>query len=133
MAKLLVMSDPDGVATATLRWRVDTNPNFTNVAMRDDGLSGDIFPGDGVFTGSIPKQNAGTIIVFRVESTDASATPASATFPPDAPAHECLVRVGDTPQGGDFTAYRLWLTSANINAWASRARFGNEPVDAMLG
>jgi hypothetical protein len=126
------VSDPDGIASATLRWRLDTNGIFSNVAMHDDGLNGDIFPGDGVFTGSIPKQNAGALIVFRVECTDAAAAPASAIFPPDAPAHECLVRVADTAQGGDFSAYRIWVTTANINAWASRARFGNEPLDATF-
>ena len=53
------VSDPDGVASATLRWRLEASGAFTNVAMHDDGLNGDIFPGDGVFTASIPAQSAG--------------------------------------------------------------------------
>ncbi|MEO6436045.1 MAG: lamin tail domain-containing protein, partial [Tepidisphaeraceae bacterium] len=123
------ISDPDGINTATLRWRPETTGTFTSVAMRDDGLGGDLFPADSIFTGSIPPQNAGTLVVFRVESTDAAVPAASALFPPDAPAHECLVRVGDPPQGGGFDAYRMWLTAANISSWANRAKFSNEPVD----
>lgn len=123
------VSDPDGVASATLRWRVETNGTFTNVAMHDDGLNDDIFSGDGVFTGTIPAQAAGTLIVFHVESSDAAGVPASTAFPPDSPTHECLVRVGDTVQGGDFSAYRLWMTAANVSTWSSREKFGNEPLD----
>ncbi len=126
------VSDPDGISSATLRWRIEANGTFTNVAMHDDGLSGDFFPGDGIFTGTIPAQTAGTLIVFRVESSDSAATPISTAFPPDAPTHECLVRVGDTVQGGDFTAYRLWVTSTNITTWANRPKFGNEPLDATF-
>ena len=126
------VSDPDGLASVTLRWRVETNPSFTNVAMHDDGINGDIFPGDGVFTGTIPAQGAASLIVFRVESTDAAAVAASAIFPPDAPSHECLVRVGEPEQGGDFTAYRMWVTAANITTWTNRERFGNEPLDATF-
>ncbi|MEO7317666.1 MAG: lamin tail domain-containing protein, partial [Chthoniobacteraceae bacterium] len=123
------VSDPDGIASVTLRWRLEASGTFTNVAMHDDGLNGDIFADDGVFTGAIPVQNTGALVVFRVESTDAAATPAGAIFPPDAPAHECLVRIGEPAQGGDLCTYRLWITAANVATWAGRAKFGNEPVD----
>jgi hypothetical protein len=126
------VSDLDGLASVTLKWRLDTITVFTNVAMRDDGLSGDIFPNDGVFTGTIPAQNSAALVVFRVESTDAATSAASASFPPDAPTHECLVRVGETDPGGDFAAYRMWMTAANITAWTNRERFGNEPLDATF-
>ncbi len=126
------VSDPDGVASATLRWRLEASGAFTNAAMHDDGLNGDIFPGDGVFTASIPAQSTGALVVFRVESTDAAVAPASAIFPPDAPAHECLVRVGEPAQGGDFAAYRLWVTAANVTTWSNREKFGNEPLDATF-
>ena len=123
------LSDPDGVNAATLRWRVQTNASFTGEPMHDDGINGDMLAGDGVFTGTIPGQNAGVLVVFRVEASDGAAAPASALFPPDAPAHECLVRIGEPSQGGDFAAYRAWLTTANINAWASRPKYGDEPLD----
>ena len=126
------LSDPDGINGATLRWRLESSGSFTNVPMHDDGINGDMLAGDGVFTGAIPGQNAGLLVVFRVEATDAAAAPASALFPPDAPAHECLVRVGEPAQGGDFNAYRMWLTSANVNQWAARAKYGDEPVDVTF-
>ena len=53
-------------------------------------------------------------------------------FPPDAPAHECLVRVGERAQAGAFGAYRLWMTSATVAKWSAREKFGNEPVDATF-
>ncbi len=126
------VSDPDGIASVTLKWRLEAITAFTNVTMRDDGLSGDIFPNDGVYTGVIPAQNTTALIVFRVESTDAATAAASASFPPDAPNRECLVRVGETDPGGDFAAYRMWLTSANITSWTNREKFGNEPLDTTF-
>ncbi|MGI8605388.1 MAG: lamin tail domain-containing protein [Verrucomicrobiales bacterium] len=126
------VSDPDGINTATLRWRVETTATFTNAAMRDDGLGGDLFPADGLFTGTIPAQNAGTLVVFRIESTDAALSAAGAVFPPDAPAHECLVRVGEPAQGGGFDAYRVWLTAVNVGTWTNRAKFSNEPLDVTF-
>lgn len=123
------LSDPDGINSATLRWRNQTIANFTSEPMHDDGINGDMLAGDGVFTGTIPGQNAGVLVVFRVEANDGAAAPASALFPPDAPAHECLVRIGEPPQGGDFSAYRVWLTTTNINTWAARAKYGDEPLD----
>jgi len=48
------VSDPDGIGSVTLRWRLEASGSFTNVAMHDDGLKRRHFPGDGVFTGSIP-------------------------------------------------------------------------------
>ena len=126
------LSDPDGINTATLRWRTEASGTFTDAPMHDDGLNGDMLAGDGVFTGTIPAQTAAVLLVFRVEATDAAVVPASALFPPDAPAHECLVRVGEISQGGDFSAYRIWLTQANVAAWAGRAKYGDEPLDVTF-
>lgn len=126
------VNDPDGVTAVTLRWRLESNPTFLSATMRDDGTNGDIFSGDGVYTGSIPSQSSPSTVAFKVEATDTFSPAASAVFPPDAPTHECLVRIGDPPQDGDFTAYRLWVTSANVTAWSNRARFGNEPIDATF-
>ena len=123
------LNDPDGINSATVRWRPETNPSFANAPMHDDGINGDMLAGDGVFTGTIPGQNAGVLVIFRVEASDGAVVPASALFPPDAPAHECLVRVGEPPQGGDFSAYRVWLTAANVSAWANRPKYGDEPLD----
>lgn len=126
------LDDPDGIAAAMVQWRGQTAATFNAAPMRDDGLEGDDTAGDGVYTGTIPAQNTGALLVFRVEAHDASATPASALFPPDAPAHECLVRIGEPAQPGVFSAYRLWLTSATVSKWTTREKFGNEPLDATF-
>jgi hypothetical protein len=105
---------------------------FTDAAMRDDGQSPDLVAGDGVFSGTIPPQASGRLVIFRVESVDAAAVPAAAVFPPDAPAHECLVRVGDPARGGDFATYRMWITPGNVTRWANREKFGNEPIDTTF-
>ncbi len=126
------LSDPDGIGSATLRWRVQPSTTFVSAPMRDDGQEGDAVAGDGIFTGTLPGQVSGALIVFRVEAADAADSPGTAVFPPDAPAHECLVRVGDPVPGGAFGQYRLWMTSANAAAWTSREKFGNEPVDVTF-
>jgi hypothetical protein len=124
--------DRDGVTGMTLRYRVDPSAVLLPIVMRDDGTSGDIIAGDGVFTCIVPQQSAGALVAFRCEATDGGAVPATATFPASAPASECLSRVGDVVQGGDFAAYRLWMTSARVNTWTTREKFGNEPVDATF-
>lgn len=126
------LSDPDGIGSATLHWRLQASAAFSTAPMRDDGLDGDAVAADGLFTGTIPGQTSGLLVVFRVEAADAATIPASALFPPDAPAHECLVRVGEPAQAGAFGSYRLWLTSANVAKWSTREKFGNEPVDATF-
>ena len=126
------LDDPDGIGTATLSWRAQPVTTFTSTPMRDDGLDGDLAPSDGVFTGTIPGQTSGTLVVFRVEAGDGAVPPAVAAFPPDTPAHDCLVRVGDPVQAGAFASYRLWMTSTNANLWTNRENFGNEPVDVTF-
>ena len=126
------LSDPDGIGVATLQWRRQNNTLFTSAAMLDDGQNGDAVAGDGIFTGVIPGQPTGTLVVFRVMAQDAQAIPSASMFPPDAPARECLVRVGEREQAGAFFAYRMWLTPQNVSAWSTRAKFGNEPIDVTF-
>ncbi len=95
-------------------------------------MNGDRVAGDGIYSGTLPALNAGVLMAFRVEAADAAAAPAGSVFPPDAPTHECLARIGDPNQGGDFADYRIWMTAPSISAWASREKFGNEPLDATF-
>ena len=53
-------------------------------------------------------------------------------FPADAPARECLVRVGETVPSGAFGTYRFWITRATHDAWANREKMSNEDVDATF-
>jgi hypothetical protein len=90
------VSDPDGLASLTLRYRLDPSRNFIGVLLNDDGTGGDAVPGDGVCSGTIPGYPAGTLVAFHVRATDASPSPAATTFPNDAPFRGCLVRFGET-------------------------------------
>ena len=58
--------------------------------------------------------------------------PGLTQFPSDAPARECLVRVGETQPAGAFGTYRLWMTAATLNTWATRAPMSNEDLDTAF-
>ncbi len=126
------VSDPDGVTTVTLKYRIDTEAGPFSVPMVDDGTGADALAGDGIYTGLIPGQASGKLIAFAVEATDAFAPAATTQFPNDAPARECLVRVGETQPGGAFGTYRLWLTAATVNTWATREKLSNENLDGTF-
>ncbi len=114
------VSDPDGIGSVVLRYRVDPNTALTSVTMRDDGTGGDAVAGDGIYSGIIPAQSAGAMIGFKIVATDAAgANPASATFPAGGmwqvalPSPECYVRWGDTLPSGTFAFYYLWDSQAS--------------------
>jgi hypothetical protein len=104
-----------------LKYRLDPSTTLTTVAMLDNGASGDLLAGDGIFTGTIPAQTAGALLGFTVTAADSAA--ASAVFPPTG---ECLVRVGDTLPTGAFGAYSMWITSSTLSAWTARLTKTNE-------
>ncbi len=126
------VSDPDGVGTVTLVYRIDGEAGLFNVPMVDDGTGADAMPGDGIFTGIIPGQASGKLIAFRVQASDAFTSSATTQYPTDAPARECLVRVGETVPAGLFATYRLWLTAATVNTWAGREKLSNENLDGTF-
>jgi len=126
------VSDPDGVQSVTLRYRVDPDATLLNAAMVDDGTGGDALAGDGVYTALIPGQSAGKLVAFRIEATDGFAPAATTQFPSDAPIRECLVRVGEAPPTGGFGTYRLWLTAATVTTWAGREKLSNEDLDGTF-
>ena len=115
------VQDPSGLANVQLKYRLDPSTTLTTVAMLDNGASGDLLAGDGIFTGTIPAQTAGALLGFTVTAADSAA--ASAVFPPTG---ECLVRVGDTLPTGAFGAYSMWITSSTLSAWSARLIKTNE-------
>jgi hypothetical protein len=121
------VQDPEGVTNVTLRYRLDPGTTLTSIAMVDDGTGADLLPGDGFYSASIPGQARDAMVAFRIEARDAAG--ATAQFPADAPAHECLVRVGDQFVAGPFGNYRIWMTQATLNHWATRGNLSNEPLD----
>lgn len=124
--------DPDGLSSLQLRYRLDPTPSYSIVAMNDNGTAGDAVPKDGIFTATIPAQTNGTMIAFLVQATDGNAPTATATFPNDAPARECLVRVGEVQPTGNFPAYRLWMTQNTLSTWAGRHELNNSPFDVTF-
>ncbi|PYJ03203.1 MAG: hypothetical protein DME25_12935, partial [Verrucomicrobia bacterium] len=126
------VSDPDGVPSVTLKYRLDPAATVLSVPMVDDGTGGDALAGDGVFTGLIPGQAPGTLVAFHLEALDGFVPGASTQFPSDAPQRECLVRVGEIQPPGAFGAYRLWLTTATVATWAGREKLSNENLDGTF-
>jgi hypothetical protein len=123
------VSSPHGVSMVTLKYRLDPGTTYTSVPMYDNGVAPDDVAGDGIFTGTIPGQNSGTMIAFSVQATDGSAPLQTATFPPDAPTRECLVRVGEVQPTGNFPVYRIWMTQATLSTWNNRSKLNNTPMD----
>lgn len=130
--------DPDGVVSATLKYRVVPSGTFTDVPMLDDSTGGDRMDGDGIYSGTIPAQAASTRVAFKVEVTDAAGPSATTHFPgdalPGAPALECVIRFGQDVRAGSLASYILWMTDAAANRWSSLpgGRFSNEPNDATF-
>src|SRR5204863_8131802 len=126
------VEDPDGISSVRVRYRIDPATNLFAVTMTDDGVNGDLVAGDGVYTALIPGQQAGTLVAFRVEATDAFSPPATTRFPSDAPVRECLIRTGETMPAGAFGTYRFWLTQATFDFWANREKTSNENLDSTF-
>jgi hypothetical protein len=121
--------DPNGVSSLVLNYRQDPSATYATVPMTDNGAGGDAIAGDGVYSATIPGQTNGTMIAFYVSATDGFAPPATSKFPNDAPARECLVRVGELQPTGNFPMYRVWMTAATLNTWNSRLKLDNSYLD----
>jgi hypothetical protein len=126
------VSDPDDVASVTLRYRVDPSTTVSSVIMRDDGLAGDELAGDGLYSALLSGRASGNVVAFRVEAQDDSAQPASSIFPSASTGEECLVRWNDPAPFGSFAHYHLWTTAATWSAWNSAHGLNNTWRDATL-
>ncbi|MEJ5237733.1 MAG: lamin tail domain-containing protein [Limisphaera sp.] len=118
------IEDPDGLAAATLRYRVDPDTNYTAVPMT--------YRGAGFFSATIPGQPAGRLVAFYLETSDAGAPPASRRFPEGAPQRECLVRFGEPASAPLLASYRIWMTQSNVNRWSAREKQSNHPLDCTF-
>src|SRR4029079_3154218 len=119
------VSDPDGVGSVTLFYRVDPNPTYTSVAMNDNGPGVDAFANDGIYSASIPAPGFLTA-AFYIQAQDLHGPPAASTFPA---LGECLVRFGDILPAASIGVYKLWLTTSNINYWTGREKNSNKGID----
>ncbi len=121
------VADPSGVATVSLRYRIDPATAVTTLAMNDSGTGGDFLGGDGIYTATVPAQSSGTLVAFTVSATDTAS--ASAVFPPTG---EALARVGETLPSGAFGAYTMWVTASTLTAWNNRLPKTNEAFPVTL-
>lgn len=124
------VQDPDGLASLVLSYRIDPATSNSSINMVDDGTGGDAVAGDGIFSATIPGQGSGTLVAFSIRAVDSPG--ATANFPADAPVRECLVRFGESQPSGNFGTYRIWMTQATVNRWASREHNSNEPLDVTF-
>jgi len=128
------VSDPDGVASLTLRYRNDPTITLTSVAMNDAGTNGDAVAGDGIYTTTIPGRPAKSAVAFTLLATDQFG--AASTFPemvPDnAPGRECVVVFGDPTPANIFGTYHLWLSQTNVTRWITLPVMSNEDIDGTL-
>ncbi len=101
-------------ANATLYYRLDsTTPGeFTAVPMHDDGTSGDVTAGDGVWTAVIPPQANNAIVEYYLSATDGVL---SRTWP--APSNlgvqgaNLLYQVDNTVYDGTQPLFKLLMTA----------------------
>ena len=122
-------SDPDGVASMTLNYRVDPSVSFTSLSMNDSGIDGDAVAGDGLYSATIAGQAADKLVAFYVSASDGSA---AATFPATVPERECLVRWGEPQFTGGLGTYYLWVTAATLSEWGSREINANDTLDGTF-
>lgn len=118
------IEDPDGLASALLRYRVDPDTNYITVAVNNRGA--------GLYAATIPGQPAGTRVAFYLEAHDGGASSASSRFPNDAPARECLVSFGEPAGLPLLGTYRLWVSQKNVDRWTTREKQSNYELDATF-
>lgn len=116
------ISDEDRVALVRLNYRIDPSTNVQQLLMDYNGA--------GFYSAAIPGQPANVGVAFWVDAVDS--TGASARFPNDAPARECVVRFGELQPTGTFGTYHLWLNQSNINYWTKRPASSNKGIDATF-
>ena len=101
------ISDPDGIAVATLHYSVDSG------AWQNTGMAGE---NGGRFYGIVPGQADGAVVQFYIQTTDGAG--ASSFFPAAGPGSRVLFRVGDGGGAAQSvrTKIRCLMTAADANA-----------------
>ena len=124
------LADPDGIHHVLLQTRNDQTDARHSIEMRDDGIAPDKRAGDTIYSASLPGQESGTVIGFRVMAEDAHSMPARRIFPAAGSAREALIRFGDPEAPEGFGNYRIWYSRKTLAAWTDRNRTpaSNEPL-----
>jgi len=143
-----------GGVSVTLHYREDGDPDFNTLAMYDDGLHDDEWPGDGVYGATIASGSFadGVIVEFYVEASDAGSNARTWPAPvvPVDPITEggqianCLLQIDDSFDPGAVrppgtpTEFRVVTTAAEwayFQKWADVSRTTFKPdglVNATL-
>lgn len=102
--------------TVWLHYRVDGQPDFAAMAMRDEGKHEDGLANDGVFGALLPPQPHNTIVEFYVRAANAKGQerwwPAD-PIPAGTPRVNLLYQVDDAPYTGAQPLYRILMTAAD--------------------
>ena len=118
-----VVRDPDGVASASLKWRADGASAWNTVAMAAGAGAG------GLFTASVPGQPAGTVVPFYVEARDGLG--AVSTFPAAGPDSRALYKVEDgLAPAGALHNFRVIMTSVDATLLHANT---NKMSNGLLG
>lgn len=115
-----------------VNYRLDPSPTLRTVPMSDDGTGGDEVAGDGLFTATLPGQATGTLVTYTIEAREGVGGAPASRFPSADAGGEALIRFGETQPAGNLPTYRIWITQANFNAWSSRNRLNNTPLDCTF-
>ena len=123
--------DFNAIQSFALNYRIDPAAAYASVPMKDDGAGGDAIAGDGVFSATIPGQNANVIVAFYLSAADSQG--ATNRFPvlrnDNAPVRECVVMFGDSNPNSSLGVYHAWITQTNANRWTSLGNLSNEDHD----
>jgi hypothetical protein len=110
--------DADGLSSAHIRWRRDTEMTFNAEPMFDDGAHGDAASGDGVFGGTVPAQPDGAVIEFHIEATDTAT--GTRLAPNSAPTGNFLWQVDDDAHATPLPLMRVVMTERDWTELTSR-------------
>ena len=127
--------DADGVASATVHFRLDGGRRGKIIPMFDDGRHGDGALGDGLYGAILPSQSTDTIVEFYVQAADRRG--ATQNFPTKGPRGPALYYVrGQAPRPTRLKSFDLLMTSATLDRLYKRSqteeRMDNEMLDATL-
>ena len=127
------ITDPDGLAKVTLHYRIDSEKTTTEVEMVDDGTAQDQVANDGIFTGQLPAQTMAKLVCFWIEAEDELEDAQTSTYPSNAPARECLVRMGTNPTKLNELGQYHFLINQNASLqWSKNHKRSNTPLPVTM-
>ena len=123
------VSDPDGVASAYVFYKANSDSSYASAPLRDDGAAGDVKAGDGIYMGMVPPRSAGQTVAFYLTATDRAGAANSWPANIAAPAH---YRVESGAWTSAFPTYRIVMTAGEEAELFNRPHLSNEPVNCTF-